>query len=273
LPFFADSLPLIGQNVSRYTISFIVPALNEEAVVKTVIEQVLAQVEGKFADYEVILVDDGSRDATGRIMDDIAATREKVRVLHNERNLGFGNSYQRGLKEARFEYVMLLCGDGGLPASSLPAIFEKIGTADIVVPWMTNLGEIKSRGRYLLSRAYTGLVNRLFGLNLYYYNGLPVHRRDLLQEISITSGGFGFQAEILVKLIKSGASYVQVGVKGAEETNESDALRARNWLSVGRTVYHLLQEIRRFSRGTRALRGAQGNAAPDERVTRKPESQ
>ncbi len=234
-----------------YTISFIVPALNEESVVRAVVEQILEQVDGRFRDYEIILVDDGSTDSTGRLMDELAGAYDKVRVIHNERNLGFGNSYQRGLDEATFEYVMLLCGDGGLPASSLPPIFEKIGTADIVVPWMVNLREIKSWGRYLLSRAYTGIVNRLFGLRLRYYNGLPVHRRELLRKITITSGGFGFQAEILVKLIRSGATFVEVGVHGAEETKQSDALHLRNWLSVVRTVYHLVREIGHLSRVAR----------------------
>lgn len=234
-----------------YTITFIVPALNEGLVVGSVIEQILEKVRGQFKDYEVILIDDGSVDATGRIMDEIAAANDKVRVIHNPRNMGFGNSYQIGLREAQFEYVMLLCGDGGLPAASLPPIFDKIGSADIVIPWMVNLREIKSRGRYLLSRAYTNLVNMLFGLKLHYYNGLPVHRRDLLERISVTSGGFGFQAEILVKQIRSGATFVEVGVNGAEETNESDALRVRNWLSVGRTVYHLLVAMSRFSRVSR----------------------
>ncbi len=236
-----------------YTISFIVPALNEERVVGSVIEQILEKTSGQFEDYELILIDDGSSDATGRIMDQIAMTNDKARVIHNPKNLGFGNSYQIGLSESRFDYVMLLCGDGGLPAASLPLIFEKIGSADIVIPWMINLREIKTRGRYLLSRAYTAIVNLLFGLKLHYYNGLPVHRRDLLQRISVTSGGFGFQAEILVKLIRSGATFVEVGVSGAEETNESDALRFRNWLSVGRTVYHLLVAMSRFSRISRSL--------------------
>ena len=149
-----------------YTISFIVPALNEERVVGSVIEQILEKTSGQFEDYELILIDDGSSDATGRIMDQIAMTNDKARVIHNPKNLGFGNSYQIGLSESRFDYVMLLCGDGGLPAASLPLIFEKIGSADIVIPWMINLREIKTRGRYLLSRAYTAIVNLLFGLKI-----------------------------------------------------------------------------------------------------------
>jgi glycosyltransferase involved in cell wall biosynthesis len=50
-----------------------------------------------------------------------------MRVLHNRPNIGLGASYQRGVAEARHDYVMMLCGDGGLPASSLPPIIEKIG--------------------------------------------------------------------------------------------------------------------------------------------------
>jgi glycosyltransferase involved in cell wall biosynthesis len=231
-----------------YRVSFIVPALNEEAVVESVVRQILQQVDGRFAGHEVILVDDGSSDATGAIMDRIAAERSDVRVIHNPHNLGFGSSFQCGLAEARFEYVMLLCGDGGLPASSLPPIFDRIGSTDIVIPWMQNLRQIKTGFRYALSRLYTALLNLMFGLDLHYYNGLPLHRRDLLQHIRITSSGFGFQAEILVKLIKSGCSYVQVGVLGAERTQRSTAMRARNWLSVGLTIAHLLVELVRFER-------------------------
>jgi dolichol-phosphate mannosyltransferase len=226
-----------------HTISFIVPAFNEEEVVAIFMGQMLEKVTGRFVDHEIILVNDGSSDQTGALMDELAAAHDKIRVIHNPKNIGFGNSYIRGLQDVRFDYVMLLCGDGGLPASSLPAIFDKIGKADIVVPWMVNLKSIKSRGRYWLSRAYTASVNLIFRLDLKYYNGLPVHRRTLLNGIRVTSGGFGFQAEVLVKLIKAGATYVEVGVNGAEETHQSDALRLQNWLGIGRTVLHLLREI------------------------------
>lgn len=235
--------------VYDYTISFIIPALNEEGVVETVIEQVMEKITAaQFLDYEVILINDGSTDRTGEVMELVAARHENVKVLHNAKNLRFGNSYKRGLSEARHDYVMLLCGDGGLPAASLPAIFECIGNADIVIPWMTNLREIKSLARYVLSRAYTILFNLMFGFRLHYYNGLPVHRRDLLQRIDITSGGFGFQAEILVKLLTSGCSYIEVGVQGAEEKKRSVAMRPRNWLSVSGTIVHLLLELVRFRR-------------------------
>ena len=124
-----------------------------------------------FADYEIILVDDGSLDATGEIMDRLASLYDKIRVLHNPTNCGLGASYKRAIGEVRFEYVMMLCGDGGLPAESLPPIFDAIGAADIVVPYMTNLRTIKTPLRYALSRSYTNLLNFLFQQKLQYYNG------------------------------------------------------------------------------------------------------
>ena len=227
-----------------YTISFIVPALNEEKVVGKFIDQVIGKTAGQFEAFEIILVNDGSADSTGTVMEDAARRHANIRVLHNPQNTGFGSAFQRGLSEARFEYVMLLCGDGGFPAASLPPVFQMIGSADMVVPWMVNLRELKTRSRYLLSRIYTIALNLMFGLRLHYYNGLAVHRRELLEKMHITSNGFGFQAEMLIKLIKSGYTFVEVGVHGANGKGRSFAMRLDNWLSVGRTVLHLVKEAK-----------------------------
>lgn len=227
-------------------VSFIVPALNEEGVVEAVVRDIWSTVDGLLAEYEIILVDDGSSDQTGKIMDRLAAELKNIRVLHHERNRGLGSSYQHGVQEARFDYVMMLCGDGGLPASSLPPIIAQIGSADIVIPYMLNLKKIKTPTRYLVSRTYTWLLNRISGHRLKYYNGLPVHRREFLKRIPITSSGFGFQGEILIKLLKSGCSYIQVPVQGAEFTRNSSAFKLKNVVSVSHTLIRLILELWRF---------------------------
>jgi glycosyltransferase involved in cell wall biosynthesis len=176
-------------------------------------------------------------------MDDLAKEMPNVSVLHNRPNMGLGASYKRGVSKAKLDYVMMLCGDGGLPSSSLPAVIENIGTADIVIPYMTNLRNIKTLLRYIISRAYTWLLNLLSGYKLHYYNGLPVHRRALLTQKVMTSSGFGFQGEILVKLLKAGHSFVQIGILGSESTNKTAIFRLRNIASVSRTVFKLLKFV------------------------------
>src|SRR3979490_48374 len=117
-------------------ISIVIPALNEETVVEGVVRDIAEQVAASFTDYEIILIDDGSTDKTGDIMDRLATELPNVRAIHNPGNIGLGSSYQRGLAEARGDYLMMLCGDGGMPAASLPPIFAAVGSADIIVPFI-----------------------------------------------------------------------------------------------------------------------------------------
>jgi dolichol-phosphate mannosyltransferase len=226
------------------SISFIVPALNEEIVLERVLREVHSTIDALVATYEFILVDDGSTDRTGEIMERLAGELAHVRVLHNPLNIGIGGSYRRGLAEANHDYVMMLCGDGGLPAASLPLIIEKAGSADIVVPYILNLKQIKTPFRYFVSRAYTALINLISGYRLRYYNGLPLHRRDLVSRLTISSAGFGVQSETIVKLLKSGCTFTEVGVMGAEATRRSSALRLTNILSVATTIASLLITLR-----------------------------
>lgn len=248
-------------------ISLVVPALNEDRVIEHTVHEIIEQVSGRFSEYELILINDGSSDQTGQLMDRIADMHHSIRVMHNDTNIGLGACYQRGVDAARFEYVMMLCGDGGLPSESLPAIFDTIGTADIVVPYMLNLRDIKTNFRYTLSRTYTKLLNFLFRQKLKYYNGLPVHRLDLLRQIKIVSSGFGFQGEILVKLLKARCTYVEVGVLGAEKTNRSTAVSLRNFVNVARTLTHLIVELLFFFDPDSIVRNSprSPDAPPDQR--------
>ncbi|MEE8297015.1 MAG: glycosyltransferase family 2 protein [Hyphomicrobium sp.] len=231
---------------ARHRISFVIPALNEEGIIERTTREVVAVARGRIHDYEIILIDDGSTDATGEVMDSLAASNERIRVLHNDRNLGLGASYKRGVEVARFEYLMMLCGDGGLPATSLPLILDAIGKADIVVPFIVNLKRIKTPSRYIISRCYTHLLNLLFQQNLKYYNGLPVHKLEFLKQIDIKSTGFGFQGEVLTKLLKAGCSFVEVGVDGAEVTGNSRALTRKNVINVSKTILLLVKELMWF---------------------------
>lgn len=229
------------------SMSLIVPALNEEGVVSRVLEDIYIEAGMSFNNFEMIVIDDGSTDSTGVLMDAFAAGKSNVSVVHNETNIGLGAAFKLGLSLANNHYVMLLCGDGGLPAKSLPKIFASVGKADLVIPYMRNLKKIKTPSRYVLSRTYVFLLNSLFGYRLNYYNGLPVYPKLLLDSINVTSSGFGFQGEILIKLLKSGCTYLQVEVDGAEETGNSHALKIKNVFSVGMTFLHLIGEIFKFT--------------------------
>lgn len=223
----------------KRSVSFVVPALNEGEAVRGSVREIIKAAEGRLDDYEIILVNDGSTDNTGEVIDRLAADHAFAHVVHNERNLGFGGAYKRGVAAANLNYVMMVPGDDAHPAPGLAPILDQVGEADIVVPYVLN-PESRSWFRRLLSRSFVLLLNTLFGRRLRYYNGLVVHRRDLLNEITITTDGFSYQAEALIKLLRRGATYVEVGVLISERKGgRSSALKPRNVAAVLRTVWYL----------------------------------
>lgn len=230
-------------NTNLPALSLIVPALNEEGVVNRVIDEIYAVASKTLSRFEIILIDDGSIDKTPDIFENIAKSNPQYTFIKNPKNLGLGESFKIGITKAKYEYIMLLCGDGGMPAASLPAIFNLIGKEDLVIPYVTNLKKIKTQRRYALSKTYTFLLNNIFNLNIKYFNGLPVYPTELLRKVNITNSGFGFQAEILITLIKSGCTYSEVGVEGAEETGNSKAVSLKNLFTIFITFIGLVVKI------------------------------
>ncbi|MCH7993535.1 MAG: glycosyltransferase family 2 protein, partial [Planctomycetes bacterium] len=82
------------------SISIFFPCYNEEANVEATTTAALAAVEKISDDYEIIIVNDGSKDRTGEIADRLASEYDRVKAVHNSPNLGYGGALQRGLREA-----------------------------------------------------------------------------------------------------------------------------------------------------------------------------
>jgi glycosyltransferase involved in cell wall biosynthesis len=221
------------------TVSFVVTALNEERHVEATAATIRAAAEGILADWEVVLVDDGSTDRTGEIMDRLAAADPRLRVVHNPRNLGLGGAYKRGLAAARLEHVMWVSGDNAETAENLRNILRHVGEADIVIPVLVDQ-ENRPWLRRLTSRTFVLVVNLLFGLRVRYYNGAVVHRRALIQGIEIVTDSFAYQAEALIKLLRAGRSFVEVEYQSASYSGIiSYAMRPKNLARVVGTLLRL----------------------------------
>jgi glycosyltransferase involved in cell wall biosynthesis len=227
------------------TVSFVVPALNEEGNIEATVKTILEAGGHSCRDFEIILVNDGSTDRTGATMDGLAARHTTVRVVHNERNLGYGGAFKRGAGAAQKDFVVRVCADDVSPAECLEKILSQVGKADLVLPYLTN-PEFRSWGRRFGSWGFTTLINTLFGQRARYYNHCVVFRRENLKAITIVTNGFVYQAEAVVKLLKAGCSYVEVGIYDVPRVHgHSSALRPKNLINCFRAVYGLVWEVRR----------------------------
>lgn len=221
------------------------PAFNEEANIESVVNKINKVAPKYTDDYEILIINDGSTDKTGKVAEGLAKKSKRIRVFHNSENKGMGYSYLRGLKEARFEHIMINFGDDDHPAESLVRVISHMGEADIVIPFYTNFHITKTWFRHVLSISYTHLVNYLTELNIRYYNGITLHKTDLVRKMPIRSKGFGFQAEIIIYLVKTGATFIEVGIVNQDrKMGASSALRPKNILSVSYFLFRLFWKYR-----------------------------
>ncbi len=225
-------------------ISVVIPARNEEGNLKPCVETVIGALDGVTDDYEIIIVNDGSTDGTGALAERLAAELQGVRVVHNAQGLGFARAYRYGAGLASKAYIALVPGDNEIQPASMRAIFQAVGSADIVAPFTANQ-ESRPWLRQALSRTFTGTVNFLFGYNLRYYQGACVYPAGVLRTLPVTTTGFVFLTEMLVRALAAGyrpapvPMYIQERQFGA-----SRAVTIRNVVTALKTLAWLVWDVK-----------------------------
>ena len=203
----------MSEPVTVPELSYFFPAHNEEANLRGLVEEALATLPGLAATFEVVIVDDGSRDATPRIADELAAADARVRVVHHPRNLGYGAALRSGFAAARFELLAYTDGDRQFHVADLGRLTAPLqaGGADAVVGFRIKRADPLVRTLY--AKAYR-LANRIFfGLRVTDVDcACKLFRRGALDGITVESGGAFFSAELLIKLRAAGRTVVEVGV-------------------------------------------------------------
>ena len=137
----AGNCPANGVDSNQQTavsISVFFPCYNEQDNVARTVEEALAVLVKLNADFEVIIVDDGSSDTTGQIADEIASRNSTVKVVHHPTNLGYGAALQSGFSTATKELVFYTDGDGQFDINEMPLLLPLIEQYDIVSCYRLN---------------------------------------------------------------------------------------------------------------------------------------
>ncbi len=196
----------------KSSLTVIIPALNEEPHIANTVNETIDALQDTIVDYEIIIFNDGSTDRTGEISDRLAQYNPRIEVIHHESPRGLGYVYKAGVRKASKEYVLMVPGDNEVHRDSVHDVLKEVGETDIVITYHAN-PEIRSRSRQIISKMFAGVIRYGSSLNIRYFNGLVVHRTDVVRRaLSEISNGFAYQAEILVRLIQLGLDYKEVGL-------------------------------------------------------------
>jgi NAD(P)-dependent dehydrogenase (short-subunit alcohol dehydrogenase family) len=226
------------------SVSIFIPALNEDENLKPTVARLIEALTVTVEDYEIIIIDDGSSDRTGAVADSLAAESSAIHVLHNSHNMGLGYCFTQGYREARKDFFVYIPGDNTWPYRSFVELFGNLGRADVVTSYAIN-PDVRPFARRVISRMYTRVLNLLFGRRLQYFNGLTIYPVDFLRRNPATTFGFGFQAEVLLKALNLGLSYIEVGLPIDERAaGRSKAVSLGNILSVLATLIRVFIDLR-----------------------------
>ena len=233
---------------SPLSISVFFPCYNEEANVVRTTEAALAAVRKLSDDFEIIIVDDGSKDGTPGLADDLAKTHAEVRAVHNVPNRGYGGALQRGFTEATKPWVFYTDGDGQFDFEELGKVLPLLDEYDIVSayridrqdPWF----------RKLFAWGWTTVVNLLLGLRLRDIDcAFKMFPRRLFDEIKMKSNGALIDGEVLSRASRLGYSIGQIGVRHYPRVEgEQSGANIRVIFRAFRELFALRRDIRRTSR-------------------------
>jgi glycosyltransferase involved in cell wall biosynthesis len=229
-------------------LTILVPCKNEENHISGTLDTVVASMREVGCRYEVLVFDDGSADRTSAVVEEYCRLHPElpIRLHRNPRNMGLSRTFVDGAFAGRGRYFRLVCGDNVEPKETIVSVVSRMGQADMIVPYHAE--QVGSLLRIVISRLYTFLVNLFTGYRLRYYNGNPLFRRDHVMRWHPYSFGFGFQADLIARLLDEGATYVEVPVHAIRRDKRGPAsfLNPRNFVSTSHTLYELLR--RRLNR-------------------------
>jgi glycosyltransferase involved in cell wall biosynthesis len=196
-------------------LSYFFPAHNEEANVRELVAEALETLPSLAEAFEIIVVNDGSRDATGTIADQLtAANPGVVRAVHHPTNLGYGAALLSGFRAARHDLVAFTDGDRQFRVADLGLLTQRLGEADrpdVVAGYRVKRADPVIRTIY--ARLYRFAIRVWFGLRVRDVDcACKLFRRDALSGIAVESGGAFFSAELLIKLGAAGRTIAEVGV-------------------------------------------------------------
>ncbi|MBI5937661.1 MAG: glycosyltransferase family 2 protein [Betaproteobacteria bacterium] len=225
-------------------ISVFFPVYKDELTVERVTRKALDVLADVAADYEVLIVDDGTPCRAGEIADRLAAENPKVRVIHHPRNLGYGAAIRTGLENVRYDWVCFTDGDDEYDIYDLHKLIRLKDYYDLIITF--RYVKAYSGFRIFISWIYNIVLRMLFRTHYRDIStGLRLMKRELVEELNLQSTSPFVGAEIAIKTMLKGFRVGEVGIqtfprefgKGSSTSMRNILATIKDMLACHRTIF------------------------------------
>jgi GT2 family glycosyltransferase len=227
-------------------VSIVLPCYNEAPNVADAVRAASSAAAANAVDYEVIVVDDGSTDATAEIAARLADADRHVRLVVHPSNRGYGGAVRTGLRSARMPWVLLTDSDLQFDLRELGAFVPLASEADFIAGY--RIARQDPTHRRLNAAAWNWLMHRRFDLPVRDVDcAFKLMRRDLLEQLPLTSVGAMVSTELVVRAVAAGATVREVGVHHLPRVaGEQSGASPRVVIKAFRELGRLHGELRRL---------------------------
>ena len=222
------------------SLSVFFPAYNDAPSLPKLLEKTFKALRGHVADYEVIVVNDGSFDNTAAVLEEQRRIYGAcLRIVTHQKNRGYGGALRSGFQAATKDWVFYTDGDSQYDVSELPRLLELAGNGTGLVNGY-KLERHDPAHRIWIGRTYNFCARLLFGIRIRDIDcDYRLIRRDLLDQIQLTSTSGTICVELVRKLEMTGCAVVEVGVRHYPRLyGKSQFFRLR---SLATTFYELVR--------------------------------
>lgn len=221
-------------------LSLFFPAYNLEGLLKNTVEKAIPILKRVADKYELIIINDGSKDKTGKIADELARKHSFVRVVHHSFNQGYGGALKSGFYNGKYEWIVFTDGDGQFDFSEIDKLIEFANKADVVATY--RLDRQDSLKRKFFGWGWTVLASILLGINLRDVDsGFRMVKKKVIDTIPRlqSSRGGTINPEIFARARKAGFRIVEVGVhhfprKEGKQTGANLKVIFRSFVDLGK---------------------------------------
>ncbi|HOX96131.1 MAG TPA: glycosyltransferase family 2 protein [Candidatus Woesebacteria bacterium] len=223
-------------------LSVFLPAYNEEANLERTVKNVVENLQKNISTWEVVIVDDGSKDNTGKIANKLAKADKRISVIHHHPNRGYGGAFKSGLYGCKYPWISFIDSDGQFNFKDITDFLntQKKTGADMVIGFY--LDRKVHLTRKMNSKIWQFFVWLLFGLNVRDIDcGFKLISKkvvDTIPHLESERGAF-ISSEFLIKAKKAGFKIVEIGVhhyprKFGEATGAKLNVIIQSFIDLGR---------------------------------------
>lgn len=200
-----------SKRVNQNSLSIVLPAYNEEGNIVEAVRSALRFLKKRFLKYEVIVVNDGSKDKTESLVNELAQKNNHIVLISHQKNAGYGQTVYDGLRAAKSDLVFFTDSDLQFDLNELDEFLDQIDDYDVIIGYRRRRSEglirkVNMVGWKLLLRIFLGLKTKDIDC------AFKLFKKEVLKSLKINSGGAMFSAELIYRIAKKNGKIMEMPV-------------------------------------------------------------